>query len=87
MDQQDHRGQLANKIRAKPSAVNLNFIGSSHVITFGHKAAEQQQYEEFLASIKITKQILVTKSGTMIFIASAVLENEQIDGSQTLFDD
>ena len=46
---------------------------------------EREDFSAFQESFRFMKQLLVTKSGTMILIASAVIENEQIDGAQTLF--
>ena len=42
---------------------------------------DQDDYDEFLKTLEICKQSLVTKSGTLIFIASILMDDEQIDAS------
>jgi len=42
---------------------------------------DEDAFEEFQKTFEISMQSLVTKSGTLIFIASILMDDEQIDAS------
>ena len=69
---QDHTSLLLGKIKNKNGS-SMNF--------------DEDAFEEFQKTFEISMQSLVTKSGTLIFIASILMDDEQIDASQTLFND